>query len=110
MPRRMPPAWLNGGGAVTSSVTGLVTPCIVRLPVTEYELALDLLKLLETKVMTGYLAASKNLPEAEARKWQAAFAAMQADGTLAAIRRRHEQAKVDPVEDERRRIRDEPFN
>src|SRR5215469_4201507 len=60
MPRRMPPAWLNGGEAVTARVTGLVTPCIVRLPVTEYEVALDLLKLLETKVITGYLATSKN--------------------------------------------------
>src|SRR5262249_18133484 len=29
-------------------------------PVTEYEVAFDLLTLLETKVMTGYLAASKN--------------------------------------------------
>src|SRR4051812_709846 len=59
MPRRMPPAWLNGGGAVTARVTGLVTPCMVRLPVTEYEVALDLLKLFETKVIAGYLAMSK---------------------------------------------------
>src|SRR5262249_52743932 len=58
-PRRMPPAWLNGGGAVTARVTGLVTPCIVRSPVTEYDVALDLLKLVETKVITGYLATSK---------------------------------------------------
>ena len=57
-----------------------------------------------------YLAASKSLPEAEARKWQAAFAAMQSDGTMAAIRRRYEQIQVDPVEDELRRIREEPFN
>jgi polar amino acid transport system substrate-binding protein len=57
-----------------------------------------------------YLAASKGLPEAEARKWQAAFAAMQADGTMAAIRRGFEQAQVDPVADELRRIREEPFN
>lgn len=57
-----------------------------------------------------YLAASKNLPEAEAKKWQAAFEAIQADGTMAAIRRRYEQAKVDAVEDELRRVRDEPFN
>jgi polar amino acid transport system substrate-binding protein len=57
-----------------------------------------------------YLAASKGLPEAEARKWQAAFAAMQSDGTMAAIRRRYEQIQVDPVEDELRRIREEPFN
>jgi polar amino acid transport system substrate-binding protein len=57
-----------------------------------------------------YLAASKDLPEAQARKWQAAFAAMQADGTMAAILRRYERLRVDPVEDELRRIREEPFN
>src|SRR6476620_11164147 len=59
MPRRMPPAWLNGGEAVTAKVTGLVTPCIVKLPVTEYDVALDLLTLVETKVTAGYLATSK---------------------------------------------------
>src|SRR3954463_1881313 len=59
MPRRMPPAWLNGGEAVTAKVTGLVTPCIVKLPVTEYDVPLDLLTLVETKVIAGYLAASK---------------------------------------------------
>src|SRR6185436_7879485 len=60
MPRRMPPAWLNGGEAETARVTGLVTPCIVRLPDTEYDVALDLLTLVETKVMAGYLVTSKN--------------------------------------------------
>src|SRR5262245_28033603 len=59
MPRRMPPAWLNGGETVTAKVTGFVTPCIVKSPVTEYEVALDLLTLVETKMMAGYLATSK---------------------------------------------------
>jgi polar amino acid transport system substrate-binding protein len=61
------------------------------------------------RVSDLYLAASKSLPESEARKWQAAFTAMEADGTMAAIRRRYEQARVDPIEDEQRRIREEPF-
>ena len=60
MPRRMPPAWLNGGEAETAKVTGLETPCIVKLPVTEYDVALDRLTPVEAKVMVGYLAASKN--------------------------------------------------
>src|SRR5512143_797220 len=60
MPRRTPPAWLNGGEAVTAKVTGLVTPCIVKLPVTEYDVALDRLTFVETKVIAGYLATSKN--------------------------------------------------
>lgn len=62
------------------------------------------------RVSDLYLAASRGLPETESRKWRAAFEAMQADGTMAAIRRRYEQARVDPVQDELRRIRDEPFN
>jgi len=62
------------------------------------------------RVSELYLAASKNLPESEARKWQEAFAAMQADGSWAAIRRRYEQVTVDSVEDEKRHVREEPFN
>ena len=57
-----------------------------------------------------YLAASKSLPASEVRKWQAAFAAMQADGSWAQIQRHYDRARVDPVEDELRRIREEPFN
>src|SRR3954467_299023 len=60
MPRRMPPAWLNGYEAVTAKVTGLVTPCIVKLPATEYDVALDRLTPVETNVIAGYLATSKN--------------------------------------------------
>ena len=56
-----------------------------------------------------WFAASKNLPESEARKWQAAFDAMRADGSWAAIQRRYEHLAVDSVDDERRRILDEPF-
>ena len=53
MPRRMVPKWWKGGEAVTARVTGFVTPRIVRLPVTEYSVSLDLVTLVETKVMTG---------------------------------------------------------
>lgn len=56
-----------------------------------------------------WLAASKNVPESEARRWQAAFDAMRADGTWATIQRRYEGLHVDSVEDERRRIQEEPF-
>ena len=57
-----------------------------------------------------YLAASKDLPDAEALKWEAAFKAMQSDGTIDRIIRQYQRLKVDPIEDERRRILEEPFN
>lgn len=57
-----------------------------------------------------YLATSPDFPQDEAAQWQAAWAAMQADGTAARIVREQLQAEVDPVEDHKRRIREEPFN
>lgn len=57
-----------------------------------------------------YLAASPDLPGAEAAQWQAAWAAMQADGSAATIVRQQMQLEVDPIEDQKRRIREEPFN
>ena len=57
-----------------------------------------------------YLATSPDFPDAEAAQWQAAWAAMQADGTAGRILREQLQADVDPIEDQKRRIREEPFN
>ena len=104
--------WMNAKRLKDRRIDAWVAPrAMVIHAVREVRGNLDVLQFGQViRVSELYLAASRNLPEAEARKWQAAFAAMQADGTLAAIRRRYEQAKVDPVEDERRRIRDEPFN
>lgn len=56
-----------------------------------------------------YLATSKDVPAAESARWQSAFEAMKADGTWDAIRRRYEGAAVDPIEDARRLILEEPF-
>jgi len=56
-----------------------------------------------------YLAASKNLPDEEAQRWVAAWAAMRADGTAQAIIRRDQNPRIDPVDDEKRRIQEEPF-
>lgn len=57
-----------------------------------------------------YLAASPDLPEAEGRAWQAAWAAMQADGAAARIFEQQMRRRVDPVQDQKRRMREEPFN
>ena len=104
--------WMNAKRLKDRRIDAWVAPrAMVIHAVREVRGNLDVLQFGQViRVSDLYLAASKNLPESEARKWRAAFAAMQADGTLAAIRRRYEQAQVDPVEDELRRIREEPFN
>ncbi len=56
-----------------------------------------------------YLATSKSLPEAEAARWEAAWAAMQADGTVDRIVREDQDPQIDPVDDAKRRVREEPF-
>jgi polar amino acid transport system substrate-binding protein len=56
-----------------------------------------------------WLAASKSLPDAEAKRWQDAWAAMQADGTAERIIRRDQNPRIVPVDDDKRLIREEPF-
>jgi len=107
-----PEEWMNAKRIKDRRIDAWVAPrAMVIHAVREVRGNLDVLQFGQVIRESGlYLAASKSLPESEARKWQAAFAAMQADGTMAAIRRRYEPARVDPVEDELRRIREEPFN
>lgn len=50
-----------------------------------------------------WFAASKGLPEAQARRWEQAFAAMQADGSYARILRKYENLQVTRIPDDRRR-------
>lgn len=56
-----------------------------------------------------YLAASKDLPDDEAARWGAAWAAMRADGTAERIIREDQNPRVDPIDDEKRRVLEEPF-
>jgi len=55
-----------------------------------------------------YLAASKSLPEAEAAKWEAAFASMQADGTYERILQKYKRMKATPIPDDARRLATDP--
>ena len=104
--------WMNAKRMKDRRIDAWVAPrAMVIHAVREANGNLDVLQFGQViRVSELYLAASKNLPESETRKWRDAFAAMQADGTLAAIRRRYEQTRVDPVQDEIRRVREEPFN
>jgi len=104
--------WMNAKRLKDRRIDAWIAPrAMVIHAVREVRGNLDVLQFGQVvRVSDLYLAASKSLPESEARKWQDAFAAMQADGTWAAIRRRYEQTTVDPVADELRRLREEPFN
>jgi polar amino acid transport system substrate-binding protein len=55
-----------------------------------------------------WLAASKSLPDAEAAKWDAAFAAMQADGTYDRIVKKYKQLQAAPIPDDARRLANDP--
>jgi len=56
-----------------------------------------------------WLATSKSLPDAEAKRWQDAWASMQADGTAERIIRRDQNPKIIPVDEDKRLIQEEPF-
>ncbi|MFO1415149.1 MAG: transporter substrate-binding domain-containing protein [Burkholderiales bacterium] len=56
-----------------------------------------------------WFAAGKGMPDAEAQKWQQAFAAMQADGTYARIMARYEKFDVRAVPDDLRRTMSGPL-
>ncbi|MEF8701502.1 MAG: transporter substrate-binding domain-containing protein [Candidatus Accumulibacter sp. UW20] len=55
-----------------------------------------------------YLAASKDLPDAEAQKWAQAFAAVQADGTYQRIADQYLRLQIVPIPDELRRRFSQP--
>lgn len=55
-----------------------------------------------------YLAASKGLPDGEARKWEQAFEAVKQDGTYARILDKYSRMRVEPIPNELRRRFAEP--
>jgi len=56
-----------------------------------------------------YLAASKNLPDAEAAKWEKAFESMQADVSYQRIVQKYRRLKAEPIPDDRRRLANDPI-
>ncbi|HMC14283.1 MAG TPA: ABC transporter substrate-binding protein [Albitalea sp.] len=107
-----PEEWMNAKRMKDRRIDAWLAPrSMVIHAVREERGNLDVLQFGQVvRVSDLYLAASKTLPDAEAAQWQAAYDAMRADGTLDAIVRRNQRVKVDPVEDEKRRIQEEPFN
>ncbi|MBK6613594.1 transporter substrate-binding domain-containing protein [Ottowia sp.] len=104
--------WMNAKRMKDRSIDAWVAPrAMVTHAMREVRGNLDVLQFGQViRVSRLYLATSPDLPPAESGRWQAAWAAMQADGTAAAIVRKQMHPRVDPVDDQKRRTREEPFN
>jgi hypothetical protein len=57
----------------------------------------------------SHLAASKDLPDAEAASWETAFDAMMADGSFERILQKHRRVKAAPIPDDARRMATDPI-
>jgi polar amino acid transport system substrate-binding protein len=55
-----------------------------------------------------YLAASKNLPDSEAARWEKAFESMKADGSYDRIVQKYRRLKAVPISDEERKLPSDP--
>jgi polar amino acid transport system substrate-binding protein len=107
-----PEEWMNAKRLKDRAIDAWVAPRLMVIhAVREVRGNLDVLQFGQiVRPSDLYLATSRDLPDEQARRWQAAFEAMRADGTYERIVRQSLAARIDPVDDEKRRIRDEPFN
>ncbi|HZT54631.1 MAG TPA: hypothetical protein VFA35_00285 [Burkholderiaceae bacterium] len=106
-----PEEWMNAKRIKDRSINAWVAPrAMVVHAVREVRGNLDTLQFGQVvRTSELWLATSKSLPDAEAKKWQDAWAAMRADGSAERIVRRNLNPRVDPIEDAKRLIQEEPF-
>jgi len=106
-----PEEWMNAKRMKDRSIDAWVAPrAMVVHAVREVRGNLDVLQFGQViRPSQLWLAASKSLSDADAKPWQDAWAAMQADGTADRIIRRNLSPRVDPVDDAKRLIQEEPF-
>ena len=106
-----PEEWMNAKRMKDRRIDAWVAPrAMVIHAMREVRGNLDVLQFGQVvRVSRLYLATSKSLPEPEAQKWLAAWSMMQADGSARRIIQRNQNPRIDPVEDERRRVQEEPF-
>jgi len=106
-----PEEWMNAKRIKDRTIDAWVAPrAMVVHAVREVGGNLDVLQFGQViRKSELWLAASKDLPDSEAKRWEDAWAAMQADGTAERIIRRNQNPRVDPIEDAKRLIREEPF-
>lgn len=106
-----PEEWMNAKQMKDRTIDAWVAPrSMVVHAVREVRGNLDVLQFGQViRKSELWLAVSKDLPDAEARKWERAWAGMQADGTAERIIRRNQNPRVDPIDDAKRLVREEPF-
>ena len=106
-----PEEWMNAKRMKDRAIDAWVAPrAMVVHAVREVRGNLDVLQFGQViRVSKLYLATSKDLPDAQARRWESAWAAMRADGSAERIIRKNQNPRVDAVDDEKRRIQEEPF-
>lgn len=106
-----PEEWMNAKRMKDRAIDAWVAPrAMIVHAVREVRGNLDVLQFGQViRVSKLYLATSKDLPDAQARRWESAWAAMRADGSAERIIRKNQNPRVDAVDDEKRRIQEEPF-
>lgn len=106
-----PEEWLNAKRIKDRSIDAWVAPrTMVVYAMREVRGNLDTLQIGQIIRQSDiYLAMSKDVSESEVARWQKAFMAMQADGSFQKILRKYRSMSVDPIEDDKRRIQDNPF-
>jgi polar amino acid transport system substrate-binding protein len=100
-----PEEWLNAKKMKERRIDAWLAPRLMVIYATQ-EVQGDLATLNIGEIVRAsdiYLAASKDLPDVEAARWEAAFASMQADGSYDRILERYRRLKAAPIPDDARR-------
>jgi polar amino acid transport system substrate-binding protein len=106
----VPEEWLNARKMKERRIDAWLAPRLMVIYATQ-EVQGDLATLNIGEIVRAsdiYLAASKSLPETEAARWEAAFAAMQADGTYQRILQKYRRVRATPIPDDARRLANDP--
>ena len=105
-----PEEWLNAKKMKERRIDAWLAPRLMVIYATQ-EVQGDLATLNIGEIVRAsdiYLAASKDLPDAEATRWERAFEAMKADGSYERILQKYRRLKAAPIPDDARRLATDP--
>jgi polar amino acid transport system substrate-binding protein len=103
-----PEEWLNAKKMKERRIDAWLAPRLMVIYATQ-EVQGDLATLNVGEIVRAseiYFAASKNLPDAEAARWEKAFDSMKADGSYERIVQKYRRMKASPIPDDARRMTD----
>src|SRR5664279_2668436 len=106
----VPEEWLNAKKMKERRIDAWLAPRLMVIYATQ-EVQGDLATLNIGEIVRAsdiYLAASKDLPDAEATRWERAFEAMKADGSYERILQKYRRLKAAPIPDDARRLATDP--